>query len=538
MWSRATACTAVADAGGAAMSGAAPASLLHAVRPWLAVAEAGREAVVFGDVRLTYGQLAGHAVALAGRLRQMGVAPGDRVGGLFTPRPEAVIGLLATWLAGATLTGLNPRYRREEQQQILQDSGVRVLMAVEQDGRRDLRPDLDRHEASSGLKTVRFGPGFWQGELPPPVGGEPALRAWDDALERFDPGVPAVVIYTSGSTGKPKGALITHAGLAFRSSTLHRDRFRVPHLRQLLDLPVNHIGALASGIGVSLVAGGLLVMAEQFDPAATLAAIGRERLDVLGGVPTMLARIVAHPAFEQADLRSLKHVSWGAGPLQEPVLRRLLAATGAQFSQQYGMTESNGPIVFTPPSRDLALLLNTTGKPDPRLDLRVAGADDRALPPDVEGEVQVRLPHPFAGYLNDPEATSAAFTADGFLRTGDRARLRADGYLVFCGRSKEMFKSGGFNVYPREVEIVLEAHPAVRAAAVIGVDDAQWGQVGHAFVELLDPGAALDVDALLAWCRERLANYKVPKAFTGLPAMPRTSVDKVDRMALIQQLGN
>lgn len=510
----------------------APPSLLHAVRPWLD-ADKDCEAIVFGDLRLSYLDVAAYAWALALRLRELGVRPGDRVASMFTPRPEAVIALLASWLVGAESTGLNPRYRREEQRQILSDSKASVLLSVVRDSHRDLIPDLEDHEAKMGIPTVRFGPGFWEGDLPLPWSRGAVPAAWDSALAAFDGRVPAVVIYTSGSTGKPKGALITHAGLAFRSWTMQHDRFPIPHVRQLLDLPVNHIGTLANGIGLALVCGGSMVMTEHFDPAFTLAMIAKERLHVLGGVPTMLARIAGHPDFDHADLSALMHVSWGAGPINREVLLRLLDATSAQFSQQYGMTESTGPIVYTPPTRDVELLLDTTGKPDPRLEVRIADEQERPVPTDVEGEVQVRQPHPFAGYLAKPEATAQVFTADGYLRTGDRARIRADGYLVFCGRSKEIYKSGGYSVYPREVEILLESHPAIRAAAVLGVDDPLWGQVGHAFVELK---GKLSAEEIIAWCREHLSNYKVPKAVTLIDAMPRTSIEKVDRLELASRL--
>ncbi|HPD93802.1 MAG TPA: fatty acid--CoA ligase family protein, partial [Pararhodobacter sp.] len=415
-----------------------------------------------------------------------------------------------------------------EQTRDLLDSGAKLLIALSCVGKTDLSPDLDAHTAELGLDVMRVGAGLWDGALPPPVAEDTVPALWDAALAGFDAAVPAVIIFTSGSTGRPKGALITHRGLAFRSATLQRGRFAVPHVRQVLDLPVNHIGALASGIGVAFVAGGALVMHEQFDPGFTLRAIGTEGLHVLSGVPAMLDRIVAHPDFATADLASLRYVSWGAGPINPRVLAALMERTGAEFSQQYGQTESNGPICYTPPTRDVDILLTTTGKPDPDLRLRIASDDGIAVPAGDEGEVQVLHPHPFAGYLGNPAASAQAFTADGWLRTGDRARLRDDGYLVFCGRSKEMFKSGGFNVYPREVEIVLEEHPAIRAAAVIGVEDADWGQVGHAFVEA-DPVAP---DAVLDWCRARLANYKMPKHLTVLDRLPRTPVDKVDRMTL------
>ena len=513
---------------------APPPSLLHAVPPGLA---RGRylAALALGAGRLTSPAWGAGARARPDRLQALGVQPRDRVATMFTPRPEAVIALLACWLVGAVPVGLNPRYRRDEQRQLLDDTRPKALLSVVRDGARDLSPDLEAPADALRLPSLRFGPAFGEGDLPPAIDDDSALAHWVAATARLDPQSPAVVIFTSGSTGRPKGALITHAGLAFRAHTLHHDRRPIPHVRQMLDLPVNHIGALASGIGVSLVAGGLLVMREQFDPAATLAAVAQERLDVLGGVPPMLARLVAHPDFAHTPLQSVKFVGWGAGPIQPEVLRQLLVAMPAtQCSQQYGMTESNGPIVYSPPTRDTALLLETTGRPDPRLQLRIADAQDQPLPAGSEGEVQVRLPHPFAGYLDNPTATAEAFTADGYLRTGDRALLRPDGWLVFRGRSKEMYKSGGYNVYPREVEMLLETHPAVRAAAVLGVDDAHWGQVGHAFIE---PRGALDPAELLAWCRERLANYKVPKAVTLIDVMPRTSVEKVDRMALARRFG-
>ncbi len=509
-----------------------PISLLHALQPWVQN-EPQRTAVVFRDLRLSYGELAGYACALAQTLQARGVRPGDRVAGLMTPRPEALIAYLATWLAGATFVGVTSRFHGREQAQILKDSGANVLLSVRYDGARDLGADLASHEEALGTQVVRFGRDFWEGDLPQPVSAETAQVVWSDALRALDPDVPAVIIYTSGSTGTPKGAMVTHAGLAFRSHTLHVDRFALPHIRQLVDIPVNHIGALASGIGLSFVAGGMLVLAERFDPAYTLATIAAERLDVLSGVPAMLTLLIEHPDFSDTDFSSVKFVNWGAGPLGAHVLDALLAAVAGDFSQQYGMTESNGPIVYTPPTRDREILLNTTGRPDPRLELRIAGAQDTALPPGSEGEVQVRQPYPFAGYLGLPEATEAAFTHDGFLRTGDLARIRDDGYLVFCGRSKEMYKSGGFNVYPREIEILLESHPGIRAAAVLAVDDPAWGQVGHAFIEAMQP---LTTDAVLDWCRQGLANYKVPKTVSMIDAMPRTSVDKVDRQALARLL--
>ena len=509
-----------------------PHSLLQPVHDLLQT-DPQREAMVFGRHRLSYGLVAAYAGALARHLKNSGVGAGDRVAVMSSPRPEAVISLLSAWLIGATWVGINPRYHREEQRHVLIDSNAAALISITADGKRDLEADLASHEAETGLPVIRFDQPFWSRDLPA-VDDRAGLDAlWERSLADLQGDCPAVVIYTSGSTGRPKGALITHNGLTFRSWTMFKDRFPVPRIRQLVDLPVNHIGAMASGIGLAMVAGGTMVFSEHFDPEVTLRAIEAERLHALTGVPTMISRIVGHPAFRKTDLSSVRYVSWGAGPIKESDLLTLLSATSAEFSQQYGMTETNGPICYTPPTRDPGILLQTTGKPDPRLDLRIAGDEDRPVPPGTEGEVQVRMPYPFAGYLNNPEATKAAFTTDGFLHTGDLALIREDGYLVFCGRSKEMYKSGGFNVYPREVEVVLEAHPSVKAAAVIGVNDPTWGEVGHAFVELRLPVSAEDI---LRWCKERLANYKVPKGVSVIETIPRITVEKVDRSRLAELL--
>lgn len=508
-----------------------PSSLLHTMQEVLSE-DPDRDAVVFQGARTSYSELSERALALTDHLRELGVKPGDNVAALVTPRPEALVTMFAVWLAGATWVGVNTRYKLDEQRKMLADCGAEILISITRLSGRDLTPDLSAHE-EAGLQVLRIGDDLWQSDLPAPAGNADVGAAWQAARDHLDPQAPAVIIYTSGSTGQPKGALITHAGLTFRAFTMAHDRFKNGQVRILLDLPVNHIGALASGVGLSLVTGGLMVMSERFDPEFTLRAIEEEKLNVIVGVPAMMTRLVEHPSFDSTDFGSLKFVSWGAGPISKRVLERLLQGTNAAFSQQYGMTESNGPIVYTPPTRDMEVLLNTTGKPDPRLDVRVADEENNRLPVDVEGEVQVKMPCPYAGYLNNPEATAESFTPDGYLKTGDRAKIRQDGYLVFSGRSKEMYKSGGFNVYPREVEIVLESHPAVRAAAVLGKEDPAWGQIGVAFVEL---NKALDSEDLSAWCKARLADFKVPKEVRIIDSLPRTPVDKVDRIALADQL--
>lgn len=516
---------------GPAAEAMVPPSLLHTVAASLDE-NPDRDALVFGGTRISYGEMALRSLALADRLKGLDVKPGDFVAVLVTPRPEGVISLLAVWLLGATWVGINTRYKLREQRGILQDCGAKVLISETNADGRDLSADLREHEAA-GLQILTIGDALWDGDFPSHGRNVSPAQAWHSKLDDLKFDHPAVVIYTSGSTGRPKGALTTHAGLAFRAVTMVEDRFASSRIRLLLDLPMNHIGALASGVGLVLASGGLLVLADKFHPGRTLKCIEEYRLNVLIGVPAMMAKIAEHPDFKTTDFASLKFMCWGAGPISERVLDRFLGTTDALISQQYGMTESNGFIVYTPPTRDRDILLTTTGKPDKRLQLRIANECGQELPTGEEGEVQVKLPHPFAGYLNNPSATSDVFTEDGFLKTGDLARLRADGYLVFCGRAKEMYKSGGFNVYPREIEIALEAHPSIRAAAVLAREDSIWGQVGVAFIEA---STRLEVCEVTAWCKERLADFKVPKAVEIVEAMPRTPLGKVDKVALSKQL--
>ena len=213
-----------------------PPSLLHATLPWVAD-HPDLPAMTVGDHVIPYGETGARAAALARRLRELGIAPGDRVATMLTPRPESVIAYLACWLAGAVPVGLNTRYRREEQRQILTDSAARLLVSVLRDGAQDLTPDLDAHRTDLCLPVLRLGPGWAEGDLPAPLPRAEMLAEWHAALAAFDPAHAAVIVYTSGSTGRPKGALITHAGLAFRAHTLHGDRFNTPHMRQILDLP-------------------------------------------------------------------------------------------------------------------------------------------------------------------------------------------------------------------------------------------------------------------------------------------------------------
>ncbi|MEZ4586074.1 MAG: AMP-binding protein [Gemmatimonadales bacterium] len=344
-----------------------------------------------------------------------------------------------------------------------------------------------------------------------------------------DPSAVCLIVYTSGTTGRPKGAMITHQGLV-HVARVQRAIWPVEPLRMINNLPVNHIGCVGDITADTLVAGGTLIFQEEFDPGQMLRTVEDERVTLFGHIPTALQLVVGHPDWERTDFSSVQLIIWegAAAPID---LIEALRAKCPSLANAYGMTETVGSVTFTFDATETDVLASSVGWPVPEYQVRIATAEGASVAPGDPGEVQVKGGFVTVGYWRRPKETQELFTEDGWLRTGDLAVERPDGAYQLIGRLKEMFKSGGYNVYPREIEQVLESHPAVAGAAVIGVSDPLYAEVGHAFV-LLHPGRAIESDALLRHCREQLANYKVPKRLTLVDGFPMLPVGKVDKQAL------
>lgn len=274
---------------------------------------------------------------------------------------------------------------------------------------------------------------------------------------------------------------------------------------------------------------------ERPDPAAMLDVIERERVTMLGGVPTLYQFLTAVPRFATADLSSLQMIAWGGAPMPLDLVKTYRQRANAKLMALYGMTEVTGSITFTDLDADDETLAHTIGKPDPNLNVRLMADEGNTCNVGEPGEIQLSHASVMLGYYNRPEATRRAFTGDGYFRTGDIAVQRADGNLELVGRRQDMFKSGGYNVYPREIELCLESHPEVALAAVIAVPDPTYYEVGHAFV-LPQVNTRVDAAELSAWCRERLAGYKVPKHIVVTADLPLLPVGKIDKQALKQAL--
>jgi long-chain acyl-CoA synthetase len=472
-------------------------------------------AVRHGGRALTYAQLDDRSNRLAGALLELGASGGTRVAYLGRSGPEVLELLFAASKIGGVLVPLNWRLSLPELVTVLDDSGAPLLIAAP--------PYLEVAGELAGrcaLRVVALGDDY-----------EHLLRAHEPA----DPGARGasgdviVQMYTSGTTGVPKGVLTTHRNLAAAAETSAYWQFDADSV-SLTPLPMFHIGGIGWAF-LGLWNGATTVLASEFVPADILDTLEQLRVTNAVLVPTMLQLLTDVPGAAERDYGALRSIAYGASPITTPVLKAALRTFRCSFFGVYGLTESTGGIVHLEPQDHApdgprAHLLRSAGKPLPWVDVRVVDPDTgrEALPHEV-GEVWVRAPNVMAGYFNRPEETAAAL-ADGWLRTGDGGYLDDEGYLFLTDRIKDMIVSGGENVYPIEVEEALAQHPAVADVAVIGVPDERWGETVLALV-IPRAGAEPVADELVAFARERLAGYKLPRAVEFVDQLPRTPSGKV-----------
>ncbi len=511
--------------------------LLHTLHDYL-VFHASRRgdqmAVVCGEERLSYAALLDRVQACAEGLLAAGIRPGDRVATMAGMQTEYLVVFLATSMVGGIWMGLNPRYRRHELTQLLRDARPRVLFTVTHVPDTDLASELLAvlDEIGSTLDRLVLLDGGTLGRH----AGQ-SFAAFINTAGRSDPLAgcharagrdPVLLVYTSGTTGVPKGGLLTHEGLIARAINQHR-MWPCDPLRVVNHLPINHIGGVGFVSLFCLVGGGTQFLDPRFDPAAFIARLVQDRITIWISLPTIVLKTLGHPAFP-AHLPDLQWAVWSGAPLPVAAIRTL-RALGCRLGSSYGLTESSGSVCYAASDLDDATLSRTIGRPVPDGEVVIADAEGQPVPAGQAGEIQLRPDWAMAGYLDRKAANREVRAPTGFIRTGDLGRFGADGCIELVGRLKEMFKSGGYNVYPREVEVAIESHPQVTACAVVPVADPVFQEVGVAFVQTLGDGSATPPD-LRAWCAARLAHYKVPKQFRFLDTLPALSIGKLDRQAM------
>lgn len=491
-------------------------------------------AAVEGDLRLDYSELSARVDEIARSLVASGIVPGDRVATMAPPSLDFWLTYLASVSIGAIWMGLNPRYQLPEYAYLLGDATPKLIFCrSEYEG----RPYLDELQ-SVGSKVETF---VALGDSSGRAIGFEAFLARGSSCDtptlarkraEIDPEDVAVIVYTSGTTGKPKGAMLSHR--AIMAACLCNLCWMADGLESTIEVaPINHVGALNNVCMNVFAYGGRIVFHHRVDLEAIATITRAEKLTYMVGSPTSFAMFAAQEDKGTERLGHYRLIVFGGGATAEALLRPVFDL-GVPMFNVYGQTETCGIVTATDAGATPKTMAETFGRPLPGAEMRIADAEGRVVPQGQSGEIQVRGPYCMTGYFNRPEATAEAFTSDGYLRTGDLGVEHEDGNFSFVGRLKEMFKSGGYNIYPVEIELALCEHPAIGMAAVLPVPHPVFQEVGHAFVEA-GPDA-IDELELRNFLKARLANYKIPKSFSFEAELPKLPNMKLDKQALKRRL--
>lgn len=488
----------------------------------LAFIDAGK----FPEWRLTYREANRRANKLANWLRSQGVGKGDRVAILARDGYEHLDLFFACSKLGAIHTALNWRLHWQELLDIFRNVTPKMLVFSD-----DFLENVIQLTSEYPLTTLHLDGDGTHNSLY----FESALQAASDsaatceALEAED---TAALIFTGGTTGLPKAAEISHRMIAW--NTLNTVIHDISHNDIYLNVfPMFHTGGLFVYTLPQVIFGGTTVLIHQFDPAQVLDLLEREKVTVFAAVPTMYQMLTQAPNWEQADLSSLRFCTSGGAPLPVPLVEKYTAEKGIRFKQGFGMTEF-GPGIFALAPEDAVRKAGSIGRPNFFVDAQIVDNGNNFLGPEEEGELVLKGPSYCSGYFNNPEATAEAVDERGYFHTGDVARYDSEGYFYIVDRKKDMFISGGENVYPAEIEKALYQHPAVHMCAVIGLPSPKWGEVGKACV-VLKPGASATEEELIQFMTDRLAKFKVPKSVTFMDALPISAAGKILKRELREQ---
>lgn len=500
-----------------------------------------KKAIVFRDRAISYDGLARDVAAMASKLTGIGIEPGQRIAILMENRPEYVVAWFAVPAAGAVLVPLNTFLAPAELRRILEDSGATGLIVSAESLTRvepalAHLPDL-RHILLCDAPAADAAPARIPSRIRLTVpDAAPESRRPEPVRSRPPAGAEeiAVLVYTSGTTGEPKGVMLSHGNLLSNAESCIRAVGVTRKDRVILFLPMFHSFTGMVGILAPLMAGMTIVLCEKLDRAEIRRALRRHRPTIFPGVPSVFT------AMAQAKISPLArwlnpvrlYVSGGA-PLPLETLQRFEAKFRRPLCEGYGLSEAAPVVALNPPEGPRKP--GSVGPPVPGVEVRIVDAEGRDADVDQPGELLVRGPNVMQGYYQRP-AENVRVLQDGWLRTGDVARRDGDGYLFIVGRSKDIIISRGMNVYPREIEEVLERHPMVKEAAVIGVPDTSRGEVPFAFV-IAHPGGAPGESELRRLCLDSLARYKVPRTIRVVEELPRNAAGKVMKQELRKMAG-
>ncbi len=503
---------------------------------------------------LTYRELLAAVHTFAAALHQMGVRPGDRVAIMLPNTPQYVIAFMGTLRAGAIAVNTNPTYTPRELAHQMKDSGAETIVMLsplyerlqavrdEVPIKRVIITDIpeyvkgpfkgltERTLRKEGLMThVPEGEGVYHWQTVMNMGGTPPDI-------HPDPNEVALFQYTGGTTGVPKAAMLTHRNLVANTMQVAAwiPRFDRGKVIMMGALPFFHVYGMTVSLLLGLYNGGKVVMVPNPRPIdIVMEAIHHERCNLFPGVPTMYIAIINHPRVHKYDLKSVEACISGAAPLPVEVQQRFEAITGGRLVEGYGLTEAS-PVTHSNPIYGKRKM-GSIGLPFPSTDAKIVDMNTgETLPPGKVGELCVKGPQVMKGYWNRPEETKLVLDEEGWLHTGDIARMDEEGYFYIVDRKKDIIIASGYNIIPREVEEVLYMHPKVLEAVVAGVPDPYRGETVKAYI-VLKPGEQATEEEIIAFCREHLAPYKVPKLVEFRSELPKSQVGKFLRRVLVEE---
>ena len=469
-----------------------------------------RPAIKLDDAVLTYAELLDSARRTATLFTSKGIEPGDRIGLQLPNVPAYPVAFYGALIAGATVVPMNPLLKGREVEYYVKDSGAKIVIALE--GMADAAT-----EAAAATDTEALIVGALGFSDLPDEASEPVEREDDDT---------AVILYTSGTTGQPKGAELTHHNMSTNAATSAETLFDVTSDDMIMGcLPLFHVFGLTCGLNASVLSGSCLTLIPRFDGGKALEVIGRDKVTIFEGVPTMYNAMLNHPDRDDADLSTLRACASGGSAMPAEVMKAFEKAFDAIILEGYGLSETSPVSCFNHPDKERKP--GTIGVPVRGMEQRLVDDDGKDVADGEVGEIAIRGEGLMKGYWGRPDATAEAIP-DGWFRSGDLATMDEDGYYTIVDRKKEMIIRGGYNVYPREIEEALYEHPAVAEAAVIGMADDEWGEEIGAAVALKS-GQSVEPDELKAHVKERVAAYKYPRKVWIVDELPKGPTGKILR---------
>jgi long-chain acyl-CoA synthetase len=474
-------------------------------------------AVRLGDATTTYRALDDASARVAGRLRDAGLSPGDRVGIMLPNVPLFAAVYYGVLRAGGVVVPMNPLLKAREVAYYLEDSGARTIFAGH-----EVADEAGRGAVTAGAELTAVDPATF----------DPMVAAWPSKTEvgdRADDDT-AVILYTSGTTGQPKGAELTHANLATNVAVFLSELVTLSAGDVIFGgLPLFHSFGQTCTLNAAVAAGASLTLLPRFDPGEALRLLAMHRVTVFAGVPTMYSALLGHRNRADYDLSALRVCVSGGAAMPVEVMRGFEAAFGCVVLEGYGLSETSPVASFNHPDRERKA--GSIGTPIRGVEMRVVGPDGSVPPTGEPGEIEIRGHNVMKGYWRRPEATAAAIV-DGWFRTGDIGTIDEDGYYRIVDRKKDLIIRGGYNVYPREIEEVLYEHPAVAEAAVIGLPNEQLGEEVGAAVTLRD-GAIATPAELRDFVKGQVAAYKYPRRVWLVDALPKGPTGKILKREIV-----